>query len=322
MFPINRMRRLRDKESTRRLMSETKLTTDDLVYPLFVENRSERLEIPSMDGVYRYPIEDAVDVGKEVEDLGIPAVILFGVPEKKDRSGSSAWKKNGVVQKTLRKLRDETNLTLISDVCLCEYTDHGHCGVIKNETVDNDETLKLLSKTAVSHAESGADIVAPSGMMDGMVTTIRDGLDKNGFNSTAILSYSAKYASSFYGPFRDAAESTPSFGDRRGYQMAVTQKKEAVRENNLDVLEGADMLMVKPAMPYLDIIKTTSDQFDLPLAAYQVSGEYNMLREAVKNNTMSDKVIEESLLSIKRAGADIIITYFAKEIAKKLKKTD
>ncbi|OUJ18539.1 Delta-aminolevulinic acid dehydratase Hemb [Methanonatronarchaeum thermophilum] len=318
MYPINRLRRLRNKESTRRLVSETKLTTDDLVYPLFVEKRDKPIEISSMDGVYRYPVEKAVEVAKEVEDLGIPSIILFGIPEKKDEVGSFAFKKDGVVQQALKKINKETNLTLISDVCLCEYTDHGHCGLIKNGVVDNDETLELLSKTAVSHAESGADIVAPSGMMDGMVAALRDGLDREGFTSTSILSYSAKYASNYYGPFRDAAESTPSFGDRKGYQMAITQRKEAIRENNIDAVEGADMLMVKPALPYLDIIRDTSERFNLPIAAYQVSGEYSMLKQSIKKDIMSEEVINESLISIKRAGADIIITYFAKEIAKKI----
>lgn len=320
MFPVNRMRRLRKKESTRRLMSETKVNLDDLVYPIFVEERNEKLEIPSMNGIYRYPVDQAVEAAKRLEDMGIKGVILFGVPREKDSKGSIAWSDEGVVQESLRFLSEETDLTLISDVCLCEYTDHGHCGVIREDEVLNDETLELISKTAVSHAEAGADVVAPSGMMDGMVRAIRSKLDQEGFESTAIMSYSAKYASSFYGPFRDAAESTPSFGDREGYQMAITQRKEALRENRLDVDEGADILMVKPAMPYLDIIRDTSNRHDVPLAAYQVSGEYQMLMESINKGLVSEDVIMESLISIKRAGADIIITYFAEKIARELQR--
>ncbi|OKY78027.1 MAG: Delta-aminolevulinic acid dehydratase Hemb [Candidatus Methanohalarchaeum thermophilum] len=317
MFPKKRMRRLRKKESLRNLLSETKLDLSDLIYPIFVEKRSKPLEIDMMEGIKRYPIEDAVQEAKEAEELGIPAIILFGVPEEKDKKGTYAWKKNGVIQQTAREISKNTSLTVITDVCLCEYTSHGHCGVLKNKQVQNDETLKLLKKTAISHAEAGADIVAPSGMMDGMVKTIREGLDKEGYENTSIMSYSAKYASNFYGPFREAAESAPEFGDRKRYQMNPKQKREAIIENRLDIKEGADILMVKPAMPYLDIINETSQKFEEPLAAYQVSGEYSMLKQAINNNLVSEKIILESLISIKRAGADFIITYFAKKLAQK-----
>lgn len=317
MFPSKRMRRYRDKESTRKLLRETEINVDDLIYPIFVEKRDDVLDIPSMEGIKRFPIDEAVKEAEEVHSLGVPAVILFGVPEEKDKKGSFAWRSDGVVQETVRELNKEVpSLTVITDVCLCEYSSHGHCGLIEKGDVNNDETLELLRKISLSHARAGADVVAPSGMMDGMVSTIRSALDKNSFEDVSIMSYSAKYHSNFYGPFRDAAESSPSFGDRRTYQMGIGQREEAFLENQLDVREGADILMVKPAMPYLDIIRDTDNEFDLPLAAYQVSGEYSMIKNAIKNDLMSEKAIKESLISIKRAGADMVLTYFAKEVAK------
>lgn len=317
MFPIKRMRRLRKKETTRDLVRETKLSKKDLIYPIFVEKRKDVLDIPTMEGIKRYPVEDAVEEAKEVKELGIPGIILFGVPEEKDEKGSYAWKKDGVIQETVRKIGEEVpSLTIITDVCMCEYTSHGHCGIIEDRTVSNDKTLKLLKKVAKSHAKAGADIVAPSGMMDGMVKAIRNALDKSDFKDTAIMSYSSKYHSNFYGPFRDAAESSPDFGDRKTYQMDPGQRREAMIENHLDVEEGADMLMVKPAMPYLDILQETRKKFELPVAAYQVSGEYSMIKEAVNKNLVSEEAILESLVSIKRAGADMILSYFSKEVAK------
>ncbi len=315
-FPLNRMRRYRKKEKTRDLLKETELSSDDLIYPMFVEKRKDVLNIPTMEGINRFPIKKAVEEAKEAEELGIPAIILFGVPEKKDERGSFAWKENGVVQQTLKKLKKETSLTLIADTCLCEYTSHGHCGVIDEEKVKNDETLKILKKVALSQAKAGADFIAPSGMMDGMVQAIRNKLDKNGFEEVGIMSYSAKYHSNFYGPFRDAAESSPDFGDRSNYQMNPSQRREATLENKLDVKEGADILMVKPAMPYLDIIRDTKNNFDLPLAAYQVSGEYSMIKNSIKKDLLPKEAIMESLVSIKRAGADMILSYFSKEVAR------
>ncbi|PTD93702.1 porphobilinogen synthase [archaeon SCG-AAA382B04] len=317
MFPNKRMRRLRRKETTRNLVKETNLSKDDLIYPIFVEKREDTLDIPTMEGIKRFPVEGAVKEAKKVKELGIPAIILFGVPEEKDKKGSFAWKKKGVIQESVRKIKEEVpSLTVITDVCLCEYTSHGHCGVIKNKDVENDETLELLKKISRSHAEAGADIVAPSGMMDGMVKAIREVLDDNSFQDIGIISYSAKYHSNFYGPFRDAAESSPDFGDRRTYQMNPSQRREAYIENQLDVEEGADMLMVKPAMPYLDIIRDTKNRFNLPIAAYQVSGEYSMIKNAIDQNLIPEEAVLESLISIKRAGADMILTYFAKEVAK------
>lgn len=334
MFPERRMRRLRSRATTRALFTETSVHQSDLIYPLFVEDRDEPVPIQSMPGVYRYPVEDAVEEAKEAEDLGIPAVLLFGVPAEKDERGTAAHAEEEAVQRALRRMREETDLTLIADTCLCEYTSHGHCGPIddhsnpsdsefaqtdevslEHEGPVNDETLDILKEVAVSQADAGADVVAPSGMMDGMVTAIREALDDAGHTGVAIMSYSAKYASGFYGPFREAAGSEFE-GHRLGYQMNPGQIREARLENELDVYEGADVLMVKPAMPYLDIIKETRQRFDVPVAAYQVSGEYSMLVNAVENDLLPRSAIPESILGIRRAGADVVITYFAKEVVK------
>lgn len=310
------MRRLRKGESTRTLFTETRVHPGDLIYPLFVEHRDDPVPIGSMPGVKRYPVEDAVREAKEAEELGIPAVLLFGVPREKDPRGSTAHAEGEAVQEALRRMRDETDLALIADTCLCEYTSHGHCGPIDNHDGPlNDETLEILREVAVSQADAGADWVAPSGMMDGMVSVIRGALDDAGHADVAIMSYSAKYASGFYGPFREAAGSEFE-GHRLGYQMSPGQTREARVENRLDVEEGADALMVKPAMPYLDVLKETRGEFDVPVAAYQVSGEYSMIRNAVENDLLPRSAVPESILGIKRAGADAVITYFAKEVVK------
>ena len=318
-YPEYRPRRLRRTENIRALVRETCLHIEDFVYPLFVcEDKGIKQEIRSMPGIYRFSIDTLMDEIKEVVDLGIKAVILFGIPKKKDEIGSSAYAKDGVIQKAVRKIKEKfPELVIITDVCLCEYTSHGHCGIIKKGDVDNDLTLEQLAKVAVSHAKAGADIVAPSDMMDGRVARIREALDEAGFTNVAIMSYAVKYCSSFYGPFREAADSAPKFGDRRSYQMDPANSREALREAYLDIEEGADIIMVKPAMPYLDIIKMLRQEFNHPIAAYQVSGEYAMIKAAGRMNWLDEKkVMFESLLSIKRAGADLIITYFAKEIAK------
>lgn len=307
------MRRTRSKPSTRALFSETKLSPSDLIYPIFVEERDEPVPIASMPGIKRLPVGEAVEEGKVAEELGIPAVLLFGVPETKDEVGSSAWDPGEAVHRTLRGLAEETSLTLMADTCLCEYTSHGHCGPLDEGSPANDETLELLGRVATSQAEAGADFVCPSGMMDGMVRAIRSALDGEAFEEVSIMSYSAKYASGFYGPFREAAGS--DFEGHRGtYQMAPSQLREARMENLLDVGEGADALMVKPAMPYLDVLRETRERFDLPVAAYQVSGEYSMIKNAVENGLLPRSTVTESLLSTKRAGADAVITYFAKEV--------
>lgn len=303
------------------MVAENSVSADDLVAPLFVDaTTDEPFEIPSMPGVYRHSLDDVREKAREIDELGIPAVILFGVPESKDAEGSRAYAEDGVVQEAVRRVKDETDLLVVTDVCMCEYTHHGHCGVIdEEETVDNDATLPYLSRIAVSHAEAGADIVAPSSMTDGMVGEIRQGLDDAGYENVGILSYAVKYASSFYGPFRDAADSAPDFGHRRDYQMNPANSRVAAEEASLDVEEGADMLMVKPALPYLDVVSDVRDSFDLPVAAYNVSGEYAMLKAADQNGWLDAReTAHESLLSIKRAGADLIITYFAEEIARDL----
>ncbi|WP_022855072.1 porphobilinogen synthase [Thermodesulfobacterium thermophilum] len=322
-FPEYRPRRLRKNESIRSLVRETILTVDDLIYPLFVcEGKGVKQEIKSMPEVYRFSLDQLIDEVKQVVELGIKAVLLFGIPDRKDEVGSSAYAKEGIVQKAVRTLKEKfPDLVVITDVCLCEYTSHGHCGIIKNHTVDNDATLEQLAKIAVSHAKAGADIVAPSDMMDGRVGRIREALDEAGFTDVAIMSYAVKYCSAFYGPFREAAESAPKFGDRRSYQMDPANIREALREAYLDVQEGADILMVKPAMPYLDVIKTIRQEFNHPLAAYQVSGEYAMIKAASKLGWLDEeKIMFESLIAIKRAGADLIITYFAKKFAQTLAK--
>ncbi|WP_461829090.1 porphobilinogen synthase, partial [Aquifex sp.] len=317
-FPSHRPRRLRRKENIRRLVRETHLTLDDLIYPIFIrygENVVE--EVPSMPGVYRYSVDRAVEEVKKVRDLGIPAVILFGIPEHKDEVGSDTWSDEGIIQRALRAIKKEVpDIYVITDVCFCEYTTHGHCGVLHDHDVDNDLTLENLKKQVVSHAENGADMVAPSGMMDGMVKAIREALDEAGFKHIPIMAYSAKFASAFYGPFRDAAESAPAFGDRRSYQMDPANSREALKEVLMDIEEGADIVMVKPALAYLDIISKVKENVLVPVCAYNVSGEYSMIKAAGKLGWIDEKrVMWETLLSIKRAGADMIITYFAKEVA-------
>lgn len=319
VFPEYRPRRLRRNEALRTLIRETTISPGQLVYPLFiVPGKQIRNEVKSMPGVYQISVDQLADEAKELRGLGINSVILFGIPEKKDGVGSGAHAKDGIVQQAIKELKNKApELLVITDVCLCEYTDHGHCGFLVNNEVDNDTTLEILARTALSHAQAGADIVAPSDMMDGRVAEIRATLDENNFEMIPIMSYAVKYASSFYGPFRDAAESTPQFGDRRGYQMDPANSREALREATLDVDEGADILMVKPALAYLDIISKLKEEFDLPLAAYQVSGEFAMIKAAEQRGWVDgERVMKETLLSIRRAGADIIITYFAKDMAR------
>jgi len=317
-FPQLRLRRLRRNEALRALVRETKVEVGDLVYPLFVVEGSKiKQKISSMPGLYRLSNDLLPKEVEEIARLGIPAIILFGIPQKKDEVGSSAYHPKGVIQQAIRAIKKTTpELLVITDVCLCEYTSHGHCGVVVDGYVDNDKTLGLLAKTALSHAEAGADIVAPSDMMDGRVKAIRQTLDGNGFQDIPILAYAAKYASYFYGPFREAAESAPQFGDRRSYQMDPPNWREALREVEQDIVEGADIVMVKPALPYLDVIRKIRDTFNHPLAAYSVSGEYAMVKVAAKQGWLDEKgLVLEMLTAIKRAGADIIITYYAKEAA-------
>lgn len=318
---IERPRRLRRTETIRALVRETRLSPDDFVYPLFVcEGEGVRREIGSMPGAFNLSIDELV---KEVEgafSVGVRSVMIFGVPDQKDPVGTQAYAEDGITQRAIRALKREvTDAVIIADNCLCEYTDHGHCGVIKDGEVLNDPSLELLARTAVSQAEAGADIIAPSNMMDGFVAAIREELDQAGFEHIPIMSYAVKYASGFYGPFREAAQSAPQFGDRRGYQMDPANAREAMREAELDFQQGADMLMVKPALPYLDIISAVRERFDLPIAAYQVSGEYAMIKAAARLGWIDEeRVALETLTSIKRAGADIILTYFAREIAMRL----
>ena len=321
VFPEYRPRRLRKNEPLRALIRETQLSPAQFVYPVFIApGKNKREEISSMPGVFRLSVDQLVKEAKECMDLGVNSMILFGLPEKKDAMGSGAHAKDGIIQRGIRELKNKApNLTVITDVCLCEYTDHGHCGCLIGETVDNDATLEILAKTALSHAQAGADMVAPSDMMDGRVAEIRAALDENNYDMIPIMSYAVKYASAFYGPFRDAADCAPQFGDRRSYQMDPANAREALREATLDVDEGADILMVKPAVAYLDIISRLKDEFDLPIAAYHVSGEYAMIKAAAEKGWIDgDKVMAETLLSIKRAGADIILTYFAKDMARLL----
>jgi len=323
MFPEYRPRRLRRTEAIRALVRETRLSVDDLIYPLFiVEGKGIKEEIRSMPGIFRFSIDRVFDEVKEALELGIKAFLLFGIPAHKDEAGSSAYAKEGVIQRAVRALKDKfPEAVIITDVCMCEYTSHGHCGIIKNGEVDNDLTLEQLARIAVSHAKSGADWVAPSDMMDGRVARIREALDEAGFSHVAIMSYAVKYCSAFYGPFREAAESAPKFGDRKTYQMDPANAREAMREALMDVEEGADIIMVKPAMPYLDIIKMLRDNLHHPIAAYQVSGEYAMIKAASQLGFLDEeKVMMESLISIKRAGADLIITYFAKKVAQLLQR--
>lgn len=320
-FPIYRPRRLRRNERLRDLVRETALAPSDLVYPLFVRWGKDLAQpVSSMPGVAQLTVDRVVSECREASSLGIPAVILFGIPERKDPLGSEAFRDNGVVQRAVREIKEKIpDLLVITDVCLCEYTDHGHCGVVKGEEVDNDSTLELLANEALSHAKAGADMVAPSDMMDGRVGAIRKVLDQNGFPHVAVMAYAAKYASAFYGPFREAAESAPRFGDRRSYQMDPGNSDEALREVELDIREGADIVMVKPALAYLDIVYRVKQKFGYPVAAYNVSGEYSMIKAAGKNEWIDEKrMVMEVLLSIRRAGADMILTYFAKDVAKML----
>ncbi len=320
-FPATRPRRLRRTAPLRDLVRETALSPRDFIYPLFVcPGRDRAQPVSSMPGVSQLSVDRAAQEAETVQRLGIPGVILFGIPEAKDPAGSEAYADHGVVQEAIRAIKDRVpDLLVVTDVCLCEYTDHGHCGVVEDNDVDNDGTLELLAREALSHARAGADMVAPSDMMDGRVGAIRTALDRDGFPQVAILSYAAKYASGFYGPFREAAESTPQFGDRRSYQMDPGNGDEALREVETDIAEGADMVMVKPALPYLDVISRVKQRFRFPTAAYNVSGEYAMIKAAARNGWLDEsRVVPEVLLSIKRAGADVILTYFAKDMARLL----
>jgi len=321
-----RPRRLRE-DGIRGLVSETELSASDLIAPVFVDaTTDERVPIESMPGHERVPVAEAVDRVEEIRDTGVEAVIVFGIPESKDKDGTRAWAKDGVVQEAVRRISAGTDAYVITDVCMCEYTEHGHCGILEPHahedptlTVENDRTLEALGRIAVSHSEAGADMVAPSSMTDGMVGAIRDSLDEAGHTEVPIMSYAAKYESAFYGPFRDAADGAPAFGDRRHYQMDPANSREAIREVELDVRQGADVLMVKPALPYLDVVRDVREHFDRPVAAYNVSGEYAMLHAAAENGWLDlEETAYESLLSIKRAGADLILTYFAEDIADRL----
>ncbi|RMH36804.1 MAG: porphobilinogen synthase [Deltaproteobacteria bacterium] len=322
-FPDFRARRMRRTEGLRRLIRETHLSVDSLVYPLFVVPGTDvRREIPSMPGQYNLSVDRAVDAARATYDLGIPAVILFGVPETKDAVGSEAWKDSGVVQRAIRAIKKAVpDLVVIADACFCEYTDHGHCGVLVDGELDNDASLDNLARTVVSYARAGVDVVAPSGMLDGFVTACREALDEYNFDHVPILAYSAKYASAYYGPFRDAVDSAPRHGDRRGYQMDPANAREALREVTADIAEGADVVMVKPALAYLDVIARVRDEVDLPVAAYNVSGEYAMVKAAAERGWIDyDRVVMETLLAMRRAGADIIITYHAHDAARLLQK--
>jgi porphobilinogen synthase len=321
-FPINRPRRLRRTDTLRRMVRETRLSPDDFIQPYFVcPGRGVKKPVNAMPGVAQMSVDNVVAAARETFAAGVPAVILFGIPSHKDATGTEAWNDNGEVQRAIREIKDAVpGLVVITDVCMCEYTDHGHCGVVRDNDVDNDATLELLVREALSHARAGADIVAPSDMMDGRVGAIRTALDEEGFGEVAIMAYSAKFASAFYGPFREAAESAPQFGDRRSYQMDPPNGDEAMREVALDLEEGADIVMVKPALPYLDLIYRVKQEFNVPVAAYNVSGEYSMIRAAGMNGWIDEeRATLEVLTSIKRAGADMILTYFATAVAQHLK---
>lgn len=322
-FPSYRPRRLRRSKGIRELVAETTLSIDDFIYPMFVmPGKNKRVEVKSMPGIYKQSIDNLIKEIREVKKIGIKAILLFGIPSHKDDMGTEGYDHHGIIQEAVREIKKKVkDIIVITDVCMCEYTDHGHCGVLSEGDVENDETLKYLAQMSLTHAQAGADIVAPSDMMDGRVGVIRDELDENGYENVAIMSYSAKYASAFYGPFREAAESPPQFGDRKSYQMDPPNIREALREIELDIDEGADIVMVKPALPYLDVIKAARDEFDHPVAAYHVSGEYSMVKAAGKLGWIDEElVMMESLISIKRAGADLILTYFAKDAAKLLAK--
>jgi porphobilinogen synthase len=321
LFPDARGRRLRQSDAIRRLVRETILTPDDFILPLFtIDGKDVREPIDAMPGQYHLSVDQLVKTAREAHALGIPGVILFGIPPKKDPLGTQAYAKQGIVQRAVKAVKDALpELLVITDVCLCQYTDHGHCGVIEGQRVDNDASLDLLARTAVSHAAAGADMVAPSDMMDGRVAEIRGALDESGHSQVPIMSYAAKYCSAFYGPFREAADSAPQFGDRRTYQMDPANAQEAIREATMDVEEGADIIMVKPALPYLDVITRIRDEIDLPVAAYNVSGEYSMVKAAAERGWIDEeKVMLETLTAIKRAGADMILTYFAMDAAQRL----
>lgn len=320
---MNRTRRLRKSENIRRLVRETKLSVDDLIYPLFIEEGTDiETKIVSMPGIKRFSLDRISTELDEVVSLNIPAVLLFGIPSEKDDEGTETWNKDGIIQQAVRFIKKNyPSLYVITDVCFCEYTSHGHCGIIHEKDVDNDATLVNIAKQAISHAQAGADMIAPSGMMDGTVAMVRESLDNTGFVDLPIMAYSVKYSSAYYGPFRDAADSAPSFGDRKTYQMDPANRDEAMREATFDDEEGADILMVKPALSYLDIVRDLKNNFDRPIACYNVSGEYAMIKAAAEKGWIDgEKVMMETLLSMKRAGADIIITYFAKEVAKILLK--
>jgi porphobilinogen synthase len=320
---FKRLRRMRMTDAFRSMVRETELSVNDFIYPLFVvPGTNVKQEITSMPGVYRYSVDRLVGECAEVYNMGIPAVILFGIPEHKDEVGSEAYADDGIVQQAVRAIKKEVpKLVVVTDVCLCEYTSHGHCGIVRGDEIVNDESIELLAREALSHAEAGADLIAPSDMFDGRISAIRRILDDNGFHSTPIMSYAAKYASGFYGPFREAADSTPAFGDRRSHQMDPANSDEALREVEQDIIEGADIVMVKPALSYLDVIRRVKDRFEMPTACYNVSGEYSMIKAAARNGWIDgDRVMMEVLLSMKRAGADIILTYFAKDAARLLKK--
>jgi porphobilinogen synthase len=322
-FPIHRPRRLRASEALRKMVRETTLSPDDLIYPLFVTfGKGVKKKISSMPGCFQMSVDNIVKESEKAYKLGVPAIILFGIPEHKDARASQAYSPKGVVQQAIKAIKNKVpELIVITDVCLCEYTDHGHCGIIKKGKILNDPTLELLAKESLSHAKAGADIVAPSDMMDGRVAAIRSVLDSSGYEEIPIISYAAKYSSAFYGPFREAAESTPSFGDRRSYQMDPANRREAVKEVALDIDEGADIVMVKPALSYMDIISDVKESFDLPVAAYNVSGEYSMVKAAAKAGWIDEtKVMMEILTSFKRAGADMILTYHAMDAAKEMNK--
>ena len=314
-FPVTRLRRLRRSDRLRSLVRETRLDLDDFVLPLFVGPTTQAND--DLPALGRHSVEDLADEAEEVSRLGVRAVMLFGIPEEKDAEGSGAWDEDGIVQRALRALRDAApGLVLLTDVCLCEYTSHGHCGVLDGDEVDNDATLELLARTALSHAEAGADAVCPSDMMDGRIGAVRAALDESGFGETPIVSYAAKYASAFYGPFREAAESAPAFGDRRGYQMDPANVREALRECELDAREGADVLIIKPALPNLDVIRAVRERLDLPVGAYNVSGEYAMLKAAGARGWLDERQVAlESLTAISRAGADLVVSYWTKELA-------
>ncbi len=322
LFPTVRLRRTRQNEKLRGLVRETHLSIDQLIYPLFIaEGITQPHAIASMPGIVQWPLEHLSREAERLANLGIPAILLFGIPTNKDETGSEAYHSQGIIQQAIRQLKASVpDLLVITDVCLCEYTSHGHCGLIRDGSVQNDESLELLSRMALSHVEAGADIVAPSDMMDGRVGAIRRSLDEQGFNQTPIMAYSAKFASGFYGPFREAAGSTPQFGDRRAYQMDPANAREALREVDLDIAEGADIVMVKPALAYMDVIRQVRDHCDLPIAAYNVSGEYSMIKAAAQNGWIDERRIAmEVLTGIRRAGADMIITYFAPEVAQWLR---